>query len=103
MAMARVRNVDQAREQRAAVVVVAALLLINVATAVAVVYSRHEARNLFVQLEQRKSERDAIAVEWDRLQLEEGTFATHSLIEGKARAKLGMAPPPFDRIEHITP
>lgn len=103
MAMARSHGYAAARTDRIGALVLGVLLLVNVVTAVAVVYSRHHARGLFVELESLKAERDRLAVEWDRLQLEEGTFATHNLIERKARAKLGMAPPDFEHVEHVVP
>lgn len=103
MAMARTTGSIAARTDRVGAMVIGILLLVNIVTAVAVVYSRHHARSLFVELESLKAERDRLAVEWDRLQLEEGTFATHNLIERKARAKLGMAPPDFEQVEHLTP
>lgn len=74
-------------------IVITLLIAMTLVTAVAVVVSRHEARVLFHELEALKRIADDAAVEWDRLQIEESTFSTHSLIEHKARARLGMDMP----------
>lgn len=86
-------NREVAGGDRATVMVVVVLGGITLATALAVVHSRHEARNLFVELEALKKVRDDVAIEWDRLQLEEGTFATASRIEQSARTRLDMVTP----------
>jgi len=95
------RGQHQITWDRATTGAVILLLLVTVATALAVVYSRHEARDLFNQLELLKKVGDDAAVEWDRLQLEESTFSTHSLIDQKARARLQMAVPRYESVEHI--
>lgn len=78
-------------------VVVVALLAVAV-TAVSVVYSKHRSRRLFVQLEELQRDRDQLDVEWGRLQLEQGTWATHGRIEKVARARLEMVMPGDDRL-----
>jgi len=73
------------------------LLAAVVATAVGVVYSKHQSRRLFVELQQRVAERDRLEVEWGRLQLEQGTWATHGRVERIARERLHMhIPRPTD-------
>ena len=51
------------------------LLLAVVLSGLAVVYSRHEHRQLFVQLSQLEKERDELNIEFGRLQLEQATWA----------------------------
>ncbi len=80
---------------------VVVVLLAVIGTALAVVYSRHEARILFIDLQRAQLQRDELAHDWDRLQLEEGTYATHSMVERKARSELGMAMPTFEQVEHV--
>ena len=46
------------------------LWLTVLASAIAVVRARHEARTLFVQLEELSAERDRLNIEWSQLQLE---------------------------------
>lgn len=62
-------------------------------SAMGVVYSQHQARKFFVELQMLRSERDELNVDWGRLQLEQSTWATHSRVEMIARNKLGMKIP----------
>jgi cell division protein FtsL len=64
-----------------------------VASALGVVYSRHESRRLFTELHRLQAERDRMDDEWGQLQIEQSTLATHTRIEALAREKLGMAIP----------
>ncbi len=62
-------------------------------TALGVVYAKHESRKLFVQLQGLQRVRDALDVEWGKLQLEQSTWATDGRIEKVARTKLNMRLP----------
>ena len=73
------------------------------ASAVAVVSARHEARTLFVQLEQLSADRDRLNIEWSQLQLEQSAWSTHAFVENVAGAKLKMAMPPPKDIELVSP
>ena len=68
----------------------AVLLLVVVSTAVAVIYSKHQARKLFVELQALGNERDDMDIEWGQLQLEQSTLTTHGQVERAAREQLGM-------------
>ncbi|MCP4041352.1 MAG: cell division protein FtsL [Gammaproteobacteria bacterium] len=72
--------------------------LVTFLTALAVVLAKHESRKMFVELQGLERSRDELNVEWGRLQLEQGTWATHSRIESVARSKLGMEIPRADAI-----
>ncbi len=67
-------------------------------TAVGVVYAEYASRRHFVELESLRAERDAINVEWGRLQIEQGTWATHGQVERLAREKLKMRIPSADEV-----
>jgi len=69
------------------------LALLVFVSAIGVVYSVHESRKLFVQLQSLQSMRDAMDVEWGRLQLEQSTWATDARIEELASHKLNMITP----------
>jgi cell division protein FtsL len=69
------------------------LALAVMASALAVVYTKHLNRKLFVELQALQASRDMMNIEWGQLQLEQGTLATHSRIEEHARARLGMGLP----------
>jgi cell division protein FtsL len=63
------------------------------ASAGAVIYSRHQARDLFVRVEKLNAERDALEMEWGRLQLEQSAWSSHAFVERVANAKLKMGLP----------
>lgn len=63
------------------------------ATALAVVFSTHTSRKLFVEMEELLKVRDDLNAEWGRLQLEQSTWATHGRIEQAASDKLDMVIP----------
>jgi len=66
------------------------LVLSVIATAVAVIQVKYQTRTEFGVLQQVRSERDAIDVEWGRLQIEEAALTSHTRIEENARRKLDM-------------
>jgi cell division protein FtsL len=70
-----------------------ALLLVVVASALGVVWTRHESRVLFVQLTQLQNQRDDLNIEYGRLELEQATYAEPRRIDDEARQKLGMIEP----------
>jgi len=82
------------------VVLVLSLLMV-MATALGVVYGKHQSRRLFVELQALNAGRDALDIEWGRLQLEQSTLATPIRIENMARQRLGMFVPAADRIKII--
>ncbi|HEX7718904.1 MAG TPA: cell division protein FtsL, partial [Woeseiaceae bacterium] len=46
------------------------LAVVCVMSAMALVYTKHESRKLFVELEQLTSQRDQLNIEWGQLQIE---------------------------------
>ena len=62
-------------------------------SAIAVVWTRHQSRVLFVQLTQLQSQRDDLNIEFGRLELEQATWAEPRRIDDEARSKLGMFMP----------
>ena len=67
--------------------------VVCVISAIALVYTKHESRNLFVELEQLTMERDALNIEWGQLQIEQSTWATHARIERVALEELDLVRP----------
>ena len=82
-------------------VCVAMLALVVLASALAVVYTRHESRKLFIEMQALQQVRDDMDVEWGQLQLEQSTWATHSRIDPIAREQLKMSAPTPDVIQII--
>jgi len=64
-----------------------------VGSAVWVAATRHQARQLFIELESLNRERDRLQIDWGRLQLEESAWASHPRIESLARDRLALALP----------
>lgn len=76
---------------------VAVLAVVSLASAITVVWTRHESRRLFIELQGLEERRDRLEAEWNRLQLEQSAWATHGRIESVARDQLGMRlPDPAD-------
>jgi cell division protein FtsL len=84
-------------------VFVVVLVLANVASAIAVVFARHEHRQLFIQLSMLEKARDELNIEFGRLQLEQATWAESNRIDQVAREKLGMKFPESNEIVVVRP
>jgi cell division protein FtsL len=67
-------------------------------SALAMIYTKHESRKLFIELEQLTSERDALNIEWGQLQIEQSTWATHARIEKVALEELSLTRPETSEI-----
>lgn len=79
------------------------LLLIVVASALGVVYTKYRSRMLFAEVQRLEQELEAYEVEWGQLQLEQNTLAEHSRIEKIARSRLSMVLPQRHQIIYIKP
>lgn len=75
-----------------------AMVLAVLASAVAVIEVKHESRKRFVELQALEKIRDAMNVEWGQLQLEQGTWSTHSRVERLARKNLQMVMPDMQSV-----
>ena len=64
-----------------------------IASAIGVVYSIQQSRELFVELTKLGSERDDLNFEFGRLELEQATWAENNRIDQIARGRLGMVSP----------
>jgi cell division protein FtsL len=73
------------------------------ASALQVVLTRYENRQLFVQLQELRKQRDELDREWGQLLLEEGTWGTDARIEELARSKLNMTTPEPAQIRRVKP
>ena len=79
------------------------LFLAVMASALSVVYVRHESRNLFSEMRQLEIMRDEMNVEWGQLQIEQSTHSTHRLIEHFATGQLNMRVPERNNIQMVQP
>lgn len=73
------------------------------ASALAVVYAKHESRKRYVELQAAWKQRDTMNDDWGRLQLELGAWATHSRVERLARQELSMTLPTPDAVVIVRP
>ena len=69
------------------------LLVAVLASALGVVWTRHESRVLFVNLTGLQNQRDELNIEYGKLELEQATYAEPRRIDDEARQKLGMVDP----------
>jgi cell division protein FtsL len=81
----------------------AILWLAVLGSSVQVIYARHKAREVFVRLEQLNGERDALEMEWGRLQLEQSYWSSHAFVERVANAKLQMNLPQTRDVRIVRP
>ncbi|MDZ4348737.1 MAG: cell division protein FtsL [Xanthomonadaceae bacterium] len=79
------------------------LVAATIATALAVVQTKHHHRQLFIELTRLERERDELNIDFGRLQLEQATWAETSRIERIARTRLGMRTPEGDTLRVIRP
>ena len=85
-----------AKKQPALLVLVFAVVC--VLSAIALIYTKHESRKLFVELETLTHERDDLNIEWGQLQIEQSTWAQHARIEQVAIEDLSLVRPEAQEI-----
>jgi cell division protein FtsL len=85
-------------QTRQPLVLVFVFAVVCVLSAMAVVYTKHESRRLFVELESLTDERDRLNIEWGQLQIEQSTWATHARIEKVATDDLLLVRPDSSEI-----
>ncbi len=67
-------------------------------SALALIYTKHDSRKLFVELEDLTTERDELNIEWGQLQIEQSTWATHARIERLAVEEMSLVRPQSEEI-----
>ena len=77
---------------------VLALAAAVVASGIWIVEVEHRSRQLFIENEALNRELDRLQTDWGRLQIEQGTYATHSRIEALARQRLQLTMPNGDQL-----
>lgn len=80
---------------------VALLVMAVMGSAMGVIYSKHQTRKLFVELQALHKQIDELDIEWGRLQLEQSAWSSHGRIEKTARTKLKMKLPEAGEILYI--
>ncbi len=77
------------------------LLVVLTACALSLVTSQHQARKLFIELEQQQERTRQLDVEFGQLQLESSTWAMHARVERIARQALRLKMPENSRVKII--
>lgn len=67
------------------------------------IYTRHRSRELFVELERLRNQRDALETEWGQLQLEQSAWSAHAFVERVATTRLRMVTPDPMRTRVVAP
>ena len=80
-------------KSRQPVLLVFVFAIVCVLSGMALVYTKHESRRLFVELEGLTHERDELNIEWGQLQIEQSTWAQHARIEQVATEDLSLMRP----------
>ena len=74
------------------------LAVVVIASGVWIVDVEHRSRQLFIEAEALNRELDRLQTDWGRLQIEQGTYATHSRIEALVRQRLELTVPSGDQL-----
>ena len=90
-------------KSRTQLLLVSALWLLVLASSAGVVYVKHQARTLFVELERLSVERDRLNIEWGRLQLEQSAWSAHGFVEQVANRQLKMTLPSASEVKIVQP
>jgi len=80
-------------ERQRILIVITLLFGLVLSSAILLVYSKHQSRKLFVELQQLRYEVDGLNTEWRLLQLEQSSVSGHGRIEQVARNRLSMVMP----------
>jgi cell division protein FtsL len=83
----------QANQPTQPMLLVFVFAVVCVLSGIALVYTKHESRKLFVELEGLTHERDGLNIEWGQLQIEQSTWAQHARIEQVASGDLALVRP----------
>src|SRR5690606_11615767 len=76
----------------------AALLAVAVVgSGLLLIRAEHDARRLFIELEELNREHDRLQIDWGRLQIEQSTWATHARVESLARGQPHLGAPKPDQ------
>ena len=77
------------------------LIVAVMSSAIGVIYSKHQTRKIFVNLQKIHKQIDELNIEWGQLQLEQSAWSSDGRIEKIARKKLQMTLPKANEILYI--
>lgn len=79
------------------------VFVLMLSSAITLVYSKHQTRKLFVELQGLKNQVNDLNTEWGQLQLEQSAWSGHGRIEQVARERLAMVMPKAKDVVFIKP
>ncbi len=85
----------------AATTIVVAALSVLIASALTLIYSQHQSRQLTAQMQQLSKQQIELDVEWGKLLLEQGAWSSHAHLESVARERLNMMQPLAHDIKRV--
>ncbi|MDO5505189.1 MAG: cell division protein FtsL [Pseudoxanthomonas suwonensis] len=83
--------------------ILAILVVANIATAIGIIQARHQHRQLFGELTRLERARDELNIVFSQLQLEQATWAESNRTDQVARNRLGMRLPEAGEIVVVRP
>ena len=86
---------------RVSLLLIVFLMLSTFISAIAVVYSQHKNRQLFVMMQSQLKQQDQLNIHFGRLQLEQSTWASYGRVEDNAINRLDMQPPALNDLQFI--
>jgi cell division protein FtsL len=72
-------------------------------SAVGVIWSKHQARTAFIELQRLQNHRDRLDIEWGQLKLEQSYWSTPGRVEQVAHAQLKMVVPVPTEVRIVQP
>ena len=69
------------------------MVTVVLASAISVVYIKHSSRGIFIELQELEKQRDELNEEWERLLLEQSTWAGLGRVKQQAEISLMMFRP----------
>ena len=90
-------------EQQRLFLVMTLIFIAMLSSAIMLVYSKHQSRKLFVELQSLKHQVNELDTEWGQLQLEQSAWSGHGRIERVARERLSMVMPKANEVVFINP
>jgi len=90
-------------ERQRILLVLTFVFVLVLVSAIMLVYTKHQSRKLYVELQQLKHQVDELNTEWGQLQLEQSAWSEHGRIERVARTRLSMVMPESDEVVFIQP
>jgi cell division protein FtsL len=67
--------------------------LVLLVSSIGVIWSKHQSRTTFIELQQLQAERDRLDIEWGQLKIQQSYSATPGRVEQVAYAELKMITP----------